>query len=56
VGDTFLEWEVDELAKNRIQWWALILALLDLTVLLPEEELIIAIDLRRVYVVRMEDV
>jgi hypothetical protein len=48
MGDRFLEWEVDKLAKNRMQWWVLILALLDLTVLLPEEELIIAIDLRRV--------
>jgi hypothetical protein len=56
VGDRFLECEVDELAKNCMQCWALILALLELTILLPEEELIIAIDLRRVYVMRIEDV
>jgi hypothetical protein len=52
MGYRFLGWEVDEL--KHMQWSALILALLDVTVLLPEEELSIAIDLRRVYVVRLE--
>jgi hypothetical protein len=35
-----------ELAQDRVQWWALVLAVLNLRVLLPERELISKMDLR----------
>jgi hypothetical protein len=35
-----------ELAQDRVQWWALILVVLNLLVLLPESYLVSKIDLR----------
>jgi hypothetical protein len=41
-------WKWIELAQDRVQWWAFVLAVLNLCVLLPESQLIGKMDLREI--------